>query len=346
MLKGGLVGFGAIAQNAHVPAFAKYADRFALAAVAEGDQRRLEEARKALPQARLYSSMDAMLDAEKDLAFVDICTPPHLHAPLALSALKRGLHVLCEKPLCLSIDDLGKLKLAAAQAGRALFTVHNWAYSPQWLKVRELLGRIEPLHHASIDVLRTKPSQSALPGDWRKDPAQAGGGIMVDHGWHNLYLLLQLAGGRPTRVMPKLFETAGGGVDEEAVVFFEFPAATALLHMTWRSSLRANSVVLYGGGGRLALRDDAVELATQAGVERFEFPEALSAGSAHPEWLAALLPDFEQAAAGGAARARNLDEASFCAEMTQRIYHSHKHGRNPMRENLQRPPERLGGLGR
>ncbi len=327
MLKGALVGFGAIAQNAHVPALAGMPDRFALSAVAEGDQRRLEEAKKVLPHARFYSSLDALLDNEKELDFVDICTPPHLHAQLALAALKKKKHVLCEKPLCFSTADLHQLTHEAKENDRALFTVHNWACSPQWRKVEELLAKIAPIHHVAVDVLRTKPSVSALPGDWRKDPAQAGGGIMIDHGWHNLYLLKRLMGARPTRVMPKLVQAEAGAVDEAAAVFFEFPAATALLHMTWRSPLRANTAVIYGAGGRLSLLDGAVELATAAGTERFEFPEKLSAGSAHPDWMAALLPDFEQAAAGGAARARNLDEAAFCVELTQRIYYSHKHGR-------------------
>lgn len=327
MLKGALVGFGAIAEKAHLPAFASFPDRFAITAVTEGNPQRLEAAKAALPHARLYADMDAMFEHESELDFVDICTPPHLHAQLALAALKRKMHVLCEKPLTLSGVDLNLLTAAAKESERALFTVHNWACSPQWLKLEELLPRIAPVQHVTIDVLRTKPSVSAVPGDWRKDPAQSGGGIMVDHGWHNLYLLKRVLGAKPTRVMPKLTHAPGEAVDEAAAVFFEFPEATALLHMTWRSPLRANTVVIYGANGRLALLDDAVELTTTQGTERFAFSEKLSAGSAHPDWMASLLPSFEEAALGGAARARNLEEAVFCAEMTQRIYYSHKHGR-------------------
>ena len=55
-------------------------------------------------------------------------------------------------------------------------------------------GRLGAVRHAEIRVLRTRPSLSASPNDWRRDPAISGGGIFVDHGWHNLYLMRRLLG--------------------------------------------------------------------------------------------------------------------------------------------------------
>src|SRR5439155_1339150 len=62
-----------------------------------------------MPGARWYDSSDALL-ADAGLDFVDIATPPSSHAPLIRGALERGLHVLCEKPLVHSLDELGALR--------------------------------------------------------------------------------------------------------------------------------------------------------------------------------------------------------------------------------------------
>ena len=80
------------------------------AADARPSQRAECEAR--LPGARWYDSPEALLDGET-LDFVDVCTPPSSHAPLVLRALDRGLHVLCEKPLVSSPDDLRRVAEAA-----------------------------------------------------------------------------------------------------------------------------------------------------------------------------------------------------------------------------------------
>jgi len=116
-LRGGIVGYGFIAEHGHVPAYESFARddcAFEIAAVADGCAARLEAAREALPHARLYRNHTEMLDAERTrLDFVDVTTPPCDHAAIAHAALDRGLHVLCEKPLATRRDD------ARARASRA-----------------------------------------------------------------------------------------------------------------------------------------------------------------------------------------------------------------------------------
>ncbi len=339
--QGGLVGFGAVTEAAHVPAL-KAAPNLSIIAIAESSPERRKAAANAFPKARLYESMDAMLAGESDLDFVVIATPPVLHGEQTLRAIRAGCHVLCEKPLTLNLEQFESIKREAAAANLTAFTVHNWALSPQWRKIYEIVesGAMGELRHVELHTLRTQPASGAKSSDWRSDPAQAGGGILVDHGWHSFYLLRRLLKDAPSRVTGRL---AGpdAGVEHDATVFLEYPSATALLHLSWRSALRSNTALVFGTKGLLELDDDRLTLhGAEGAVERFEFPEKLSAGSAHPEWTAGIYAAFSEAMADPMLRAGNLDESGFCFKMINRVYVSVRHGRSPIREALTKPRER------
>ncbi|MDE2039059.1 MAG: Gfo/Idh/MocA family oxidoreductase [Elusimicrobia bacterium] len=329
-LRAAVVGFGRVAEKAHLPAFLQRGVE--VLAVADGSADRLNAAGAALPGARLYESFEALLKHERGLDFIDIATPPFLHAEQALAAVKAGMHVLCEKPLGLAPDELEALRRSSAMAGRTVFTVHNWAHSPQWRKIFELAasGAVGAVRHVELRALRTRPAAGALSGDWRRQAALAGGGILVDHGWHNLYLIERLIGQAPRRLAARL-SPACGGVDEEAALFIEFPNATAQLSLTWRSPVRRNAAVIVGSAAVLELNDDELLVRSPAGVERFSFAAPLSAGSAHPSWFSDMLSDFFSELSDASLRGRNLKEASFCLSVIHRAYQSVRQGRGPAR---------------
>src|SRR5438093_11916575 len=104
MLRGAIIGLGNVAVAVHVPALAR-GDDVEIVAVTDTDPARRQVAGAALPAARWYDSADELLTRER-LDFVDICTPPASHGPLTCRALERGFHVLCEKPLVVSRDEL------------------------------------------------------------------------------------------------------------------------------------------------------------------------------------------------------------------------------------------------
>jgi predicted dehydrogenase len=326
-LKGALVGYGAVAHNAHAAALRGRED-LAVSAVADADPERLRRAEAAFPTARLYPSLETLLEAETGLDFVDLATPPWLHGRQVLLALERGLHVLCEKPLTLDAAEYRRIAETARRRDRAVFTVHNWACAPIWAKAAQLAasGELGAVRHAELHVVRVKPASAAGPGDWRTDAQLAGGGILVDHGWHNLYLLKRML--FPYAGAPGFVETAAffhrpapALAETEATVFYRFPAATALLHLTWRGASRSNWAVFHGSRGSLELRDDHLLLRPGTGTEqRFDFPEKLSAGSAHPEWFSALLPEFCAEVKDPGRRGRNLAEAGFVLDLIRRAY--------------------------
>src|SRR3954469_14335272 len=87
-----------------------------LVAVAEVDLSRVADVKKKFPDVRVYSDWRVLLDKEKDLHSVNVSTPDHMHAPITMSAIRRGLHVYTQKPLTQTIYEARQLTKAAADA--------------------------------------------------------------------------------------------------------------------------------------------------------------------------------------------------------------------------------------
>lgn len=290
-----------------------------VAAVAEPSPLRREAAKKSLPDARVYDSVEALLSAEKSLDALIVCSPPSYHGNGVLSGIRAGLHVLCEKPLTLDPETFSQIQTESEARNVCVYSINNWAYSPQWSRLLEVTtsGRLGAIRHADIRVLRTRPSISASPNDWRKDPAISGGGIFVDHGWHNLYLMRRLLG--PKLQLVDVVLQPQSSVDEVATALFSAPLASGTMHLSWRAGERSNHAFVTGEKGTAELRDDCLIVKSEGVEETIQFPEKLSGGSAHPEWLAAMWPAFE-AECSGARRGENLTEAAFCLSSIRRAY--------------------------
>lgn len=288
-------------------------------AIAEPSKLRREAARRSVPSARIYDSVEALLSAERSLDALIVCSPPSYHGNGILSGIRAGIHVLCEKPLTLDPEVFAQIQTESASRNVCVYSINNWAYSPQWARLLEVVasGRLGAIRHVDIRVLRTKPSVSALPGDWRKDPEISGGGIFVDHGWHNLYLMRRLLGADLALIDTVLHPA--GSVDEVATALFAAPAASGTMHLSWRAGERSNSAFVTGERGSVELRDDALIVKANGLEETTRFPEKLSGGSAHPEWLAEMWPAFE-AECAGLRRGENLSEAAFCLAAIRTAY--------------------------
>src|SRR5258708_2844208 len=127
-LRGAFIGFGNIAQFGHWPSYVKSSDT-EIVAVVDPSASRQDAARTLKPELHVYDSVEELFGAE-NLDFVDICTPPSSHAGLAIKALEKGYHVLCEKPLTLKLADYEDLSKAIVASEKTVFTVHNWKFAP------------------------------------------------------------------------------------------------------------------------------------------------------------------------------------------------------------------------
>jgi predicted dehydrogenase len=318
VLRGAIIGFGEVARNGHWPAYAKSGDVKIVAVVDRTDERR-QIAREALPSIVTFSTIEE-LAAGAEIDFVDICTPPALHGEPMLAALGKGWNVLCEKPLLLDLVELEQARSLARETGRAIVPVHNWKYAPIVQRATEILrsGAIGQLRGVEIETLRIQDCAVADPDhpNWRRDPAIAGGGVLMDHGWHAIYLARHWFGAEPSEVHASLNRSAQEGVEDEATLTLAFPTGSAKIFLTWRASVRRNTMRLIGDRGEIALDDDTL----RTGGESIRFESALSAGSHHAEWFAAMLPDVIASFRQPARALASFDEAALCLSVMRRAY--------------------------
>ena len=324
MHKGAIIGLGNVALSGHLPGW-QNSSEFRIVAGVDPAAHRRDLLVKALPEAANFASI---ADLPQDLDFVDICTPPHTHFEIAVSALERGWSVLCEKPLVLTGEQFDQISQLAMEKERVLFTVHNWKFAPICRKIVEILrsGALGDIHHCSWYVLRNGPSVTTDPENWRLDPRKAGGGILIDHGWHAFYLIMEWFGLRPIGVRASLEnrQYAELEVEDTAVITVQFESAnshspTADIFLTWASPLRRNWGVIEGSLGQLNIEDDSLRLHRRDGSEeKFQFSPALSKGSHHPDWFEFVAEEFGGELKDVSCRGANLKVSQLCLRLVER----------------------------
>jgi predicted dehydrogenase len=317
VLKGAFIGFGNVAKNGHLPGW-RSRDDVRIVAATDAAAARRDAFLAACPDGRWCDTIDDLLSSGT-LDFVDICTPPASHATLIRRALDAGLHVLCEKPLVTRADDAEVVALAAARAGRVVHTVHNWLKAPICLKISTLIdkGAIGAVRSVEWWTLRTQPATAVSPDgarNWRTDPALAGGGILLDHGWHALYCVARWAGvpgAVSARLDTRRFHEQP--LEDTATVALETASGLSRIFLTWAADERSNAIEIDGDQGRIHVVDDAVVARSNSWERLWSCPPSLSEGSHHPDWFAGVAADFLTAATG--AGASNLKEAALCARL-------------------------------
>ncbi|MBK8796225.1 MAG: Gfo/Idh/MocA family oxidoreductase [Anaerolineales bacterium] len=143
----------------------------------------------------IYDDWQALVTSDS-VEIVSICTPPDLHAEIAVAALAAGKHVICEKPTALSVAE-AEAMLAAAQAapGRLAIMDHELRFHPQRLHMRQLIkeGYIGSVLQARFDRLGSERLDPNQPWTWWSD-ASRGGGMVNALGSHLLDLARWMIG--------------------------------------------------------------------------------------------------------------------------------------------------------
>src|SRR3712207_225703 len=161
------------------------------AAIVSRDPQRGRTAAERTGAPHHYTSVDEIDTDAVDGVF--IVTPNPTHAPLAIVAARRGLHVIVEKPMAPTRDAYQAMIEAARQAGIVLAVAHCMEWSPPVAHARQLVaeGAIGKLIQATIGASFNSPSN----GQWRQtDSTEEGGGPLYDLGIHAIDALQSIAG--------------------------------------------------------------------------------------------------------------------------------------------------------
>ncbi|MEG0185226.1 MAG: Gfo/Idh/MocA family oxidoreductase [Stenotrophomonas sp.] len=173
----------------------------AVRGVAASSPQRAREAAQSWNVPRAYRDIEEVV-ADPQVQVVHICTPNHLHRPMAEVALRAGKHVICEKPLATTLDDAQALAALAASTGLVATVPFVYRYHPVVREARARIaqGELGPLHLIHGSYLQDWLLDPAS-NNWRVDPALGGASrVFADIGSHWCDLVEWVSGERFTEV--------------------------------------------------------------------------------------------------------------------------------------------------
>ena len=239
----GVLGAARIALDRVIPAMrpSEWCD---VRAIASRDAGRAAEAARAVGVPASYGSYEELL-ADPAIEAVYNPLPNHLHVEWSVRALEAGKHVLCEKPIACSADEVGPLVEARDRTGLLVEEAVMVRDHPQWMRVRGLIdeGRIGTLRNVQLSYSHFNDDPTDI-----RNLKDAGGGGLLDVGSYCCAIARLIFGAEPLRAMALLDRDPRFGTDRFATAVLEFPGAHASFYCSTQSS-RCQVVQIIGTTG-------------------------------------------------------------------------------------------------
>lgn len=188
-LRVGIVGCGDIAQQVHIPEYMRLRNKgLVLQAVCDKNELLAKQTASEYHISKVYFELSDMLSAE-NLDMVDICTPPQIHAPIAVEALQHGCHVLMEKPMALKTSDCDEMIATSHKYGGRICIIHNRLFDPPFLEAKRLLAKGLIGDFIGMRLFHSDPREEMI---MKKDHwiHKLPGGLIGETGPHAAYMSL------------------------------------------------------------------------------------------------------------------------------------------------------------
>lgn len=215
-----IVGYGG--QGAWHADWAIKSDVVSLAGIYDISEKRMQAAQDM--GIHTYTSLGDIC-SDKEVDIVVCATPNDVHKDIVITALKAGKHVVCEKPVALSVEEFDQMCLAAKEADRILTVHQNRRWDVDYLAMQTLVdsGEIGEI----INIESRIHGSRGIPSDWRCEKAP-GGGMILDWGVHLIDQMLRLIPEKIVKIYCEVTNITTSEVDDG----FN-------LHMTFESGKRA-----------------------------------------------------------------------------------------------------------
>ena len=299
----GVIGIGNMG-TAHAACLQKGAvDGLSLAAVCDCNPQKRAVCVEKFPSVPFFDDWQQLI-AAKAVDAVIIATPHRFHAHIAQAALEAGLHVMCEKPVDITVSAARRLNEAAAKSDRVFGIMFNQRTNPLFAKARALvqggaIGEIKRTNWLITNWYRTQAYYDS--GDWRATWAGEGGGVLLNQAPHNLDLWQWICG-MPTRLMA--FCPVGKyhdiEVEDEATLLVEYAnGATGCFITSTGEFPGTNRLEIIGDRGQLVLEKGVLKY-WQLNENEREFCYSCTAGFAEiPHTYTEFTPDRPETAHQG-----------------------------------------------
>lgn len=273
----GIIGSGDVAEHKSGPALYQ-ADHSTLVAVMS---RRGEKARdfgRRHGAKRAYDDADALIN-DPEVNAVYIGTPPHVHDALTARAARAGKHVLCEKPMAVTVAECESMIEVCREHGVQLMIAYYRRFFPVVQKIKALVddGAVgEPLRVSATVAALYQPRNDG-ERSWLVDPDVAGGGFLTDVATHRIDLMTHFFG--PAREVAAFVDTQTFDfeVDDAASLLMRFDGGVhGVVQANWNVGVGLDDFEISGTRGRLVTRNLSsggdLDLITADGTVSFHLP--------------------------------------------------------------------------
>jgi UDP-2-acetamido-3-amino-2,3-dideoxy-glucuronate N-acetyltransferase len=232
-----------------------------LAAIADENERRIQELAALYPQAQVFTSCDAAINAAFD-AYV-VATPAETHYEIGKKILSKGISVLIEKPMTLLAERSRELVELAKQHGAQLMVGHVLLFHPAIRKIKEIVdrGKIGQLYYIYSTRLNLGTVRTEENVFWSFAP-------------HDISVLDYIIGAQPLKMRAKGAKFLQDRIFDVTMTQFEYPNNVhAHIHVSWLHPFKEQRLVLVGSQGMIAFDDSSAEKEIHFYNKRIDFVE-------------------------------------------------------------------------
>ncbi len=189
-----LVGCGVIAPN-HINALLSL-DSVKIVALCDIDTKKAYALAESfsISDVKIYSDYYKMLCEEKDLTSIHIATPHYLHADMAIEALRLDINVFLEKPMCISNEDIERLKEAESASAASLCVCFQNRFTNAVIEAKRITDADGGARNGYMTVIWKRDEAYYRSAEWRGRYSTEGGGVMINQAIHSLDLLTYFLG--------------------------------------------------------------------------------------------------------------------------------------------------------
>ncbi|GAC1702844.1 MAG: Gfo/Idh/MocA family oxidoreductase [Candidatus Acidiferrum sp.] len=244
-VKWGVLGAAGIAVRHVIPAM-QQGEWSEVAAIASRDSSKAQQIAKQMGIATAYGSYEELFE-NPEIEAIYNPLPNHMHVPWSIRAAEAGKHVLCEKPISLTVAEAEKLLAVRDRTGVKIGEAFMVKVHPQWLRTRELVrnGRIGELKVmlGAFSFFNRDPKNIRNNVEW-------GGGGLMDIGCYPITTSRFVFGEEPSRVVGLLERDPEMKVDRVASAILDFPSGQAVFTCSTQEVLYQRMQLL-GSTGRI-----------------------------------------------------------------------------------------------
>ena len=315
----GLIGLGRQMKLELIPAIANCSNLFRVMALCDINSHRLQQVHSAYPKAEPFRSYELMLKTQK-LDAVIVCVPHYVYYPIVEMALRKGTAVFKEKPFALNSNETKLTLNLWEKTLTPIYTVGKRQFYGSYGWAKDHLSSLGEVYQYSA---RRAISSGTLYRGWRSHKDQAGGGALIDLGYHFLHIIVDYFG------LPKDIAMWASSSGKPGYHYEVEDAVSLLLHhmnslhgtlmLNCLAGMSEESFEIIGTEARMLIRRDRVVIYTKNGIQKnksFETDSVLANSMALKEFYKADQATIQE----------NINRNVAVMDMTDAAYKSMKRG--------------------